>query len=71
MVIRNPGLLAVTPTEAARSNDSAMQASYIIAVTAPFGSILLPLVMGLLLVPAAEGVTGIPIRATLLASLGL
>ena len=71
MVVRNPGLLAVTPTEAARSNDSAMQASYIIAATAPFGNILLPVLGTLLMVPAAEGITGIPIRATLLATLGL
>lgn len=71
MVVRNPGLLAVTPAEAARTNDSAMQASYIIGATAPFGNILLPLLMTLLLVPAAEGVTGIPIRDTFLATLGL
>jgi len=71
MVTRNPGLLALTPEEAARASDSTMQASYLIGATAPYGDIILPTLLALLLVPAAEQLSGIPIRATLASSLGL
>jgi hypothetical protein len=67
MVARNPGLLAVKPEEAAKSNDQTMAFSYIVGYTRPLGPVLLPLLMFLLLSPAIEEVTGIPIRSSFLA----
>lgn len=64
MVQRNPGLLAVKPSDAAESDESAMVFSYIIAITRPSSKVLLPLLVLLLLSPFIEAVTGIPIRET-------
>jgi len=69
MVVRNPGLLAVPPVEAARATDQTMQASYVIGFTRPYGPVLLPGLLALLLVPAFEGVSGIPIRAAIFAAI--
>lgn len=69
MVGRNPGLLAVKPVEAAKATDQTMQASYLIAATRPFGDVLLPSILLLLLVPAFESVSGVPIRATLFSAI--
>ena len=71
MVTRNPGLLALTPKEAAGADDTTMRASYVIGATAPYGDVLLPGILALLLVPAFESVSGIPIRATLFSAIGL
>mmetsp|Transcript_34256 Transcript_34256/g.52604 ORF Transcript_34256/g.52604 Transcript_34256/m.52604 type:complete len:189 (-) Transcript_34256:1020-1586(-) len=68
MVVRNPGLLAVPPTGysgADRSDGQTMFFSYLIDITRPFGKILLPLLLLLVLTPAIEGVTGIRIKETL------
>lgn len=64
MMCRNPGLLAVKPVEAARATDQTMQASYLIASTRPFGDVLLSTLAALLLIPAVEAVSGVPIRTT-------
>jgi hypothetical protein len=64
MVRRNPGLLALKAKEAAKANDSTMQFSYLVAITRPAGSILLPTLLALLLVPAVEQLTGIPLRSS-------
>ncbi|CAB9509341.1 expressed unknown protein [Seminavis robusta] len=68
MVTRNAGLLAIRPNEASKATDSTMQASYVIGATRPFGDILLPGLAFLLLVPALEGITGIPIRTEFLSA---
>ena len=68
MVTRNAGLLAIRPDEAAKATDQTMQASYLIGATRPFGDILLPGLAFLLLVPAIEGITGVPIRAEFLSA---
>jgi hypothetical protein len=69
MVCRNPGLLAIRPAEAAKATDQTMKASYLIAATRPYGKVLLPTLALLLLVPAIEAVSGIPIRATILSAI--
>mmetsp|Transcript_25096 Transcript_25096/g.37089 ORF Transcript_25096/g.37089 Transcript_25096/m.37089 type:complete len:212 (-) Transcript_25096:85-720(-) len=69
MVRRNPGLLAVKPTDAEKSDDSTMVFSYIIGYTRPISSVGLPLLLLLLLTPAIESVTGVPIRSTLFGGL--
>jgi hypothetical protein len=69
MVMRNPGLLALKPADAAKADDQAMQFSYIISTTRPVGSILLLGTLGLLMIPAVEGVIGVPLRANLLESI--
>jgi hypothetical protein len=66
MVRRNPGLLAVTPANAATASDQTMQFSYLVAYTRPVSNILLPLLLFLLLSPGIEYFTGIPIRTTFL-----
>jgi hypothetical protein len=65
MVLRNPGLLAVRPENAATATDQTMNFSYIVAYTRPFSKILLPGLLFLLAVPAMEAVTGVSIRALL------
>jgi len=65
MVMRNPGLLLAKPEEAANSDKLTMQLSYVVAATRPAGPLLLATVLGLLLVPLLESVTGIPIRTNL------
>jgi hypothetical protein len=69
MVCRNPGLLAVRPAEAAKATDQTMKASYLIAVTRPYGKVLLPTLVFLLLVPTIEAVSGIAIRATIVSTI--
>uniref|UniRef100_A0A6U3ZTQ5 Uncharacterized protein n=1 Tax=Ditylum brightwellii TaxID=49249 RepID=A0A6U3ZTQ5_9STRA len=69
MVMRNPGLLAINPLNAANADGQTMQFSYIVSATRPFGNILLPGILGLLCIPAIEGATGIPIRSTFFATL--
>jgi hypothetical protein len=64
MVLRNPGLLAVQPSLAKKTDDSTMTFSYIIAVTRPIGAFGPLLLILLLLTPLIEGVTGIPIKET-------
>jgi hypothetical protein len=65
MVLRNPGLLAVRPENAATATDQTMNFSYIVAYTRPFSKVLLPGLLCLLAVPAMEAVTGVSIRASL------
>ena len=69
MVLRNPGLLAVNPEEAAKATDQTMTVSYVVAATRPIGPVALPSLLALLLVPAAEAVTGIPIRVSFISAL--
>jgi hypothetical protein len=69
MVRRNPGLLAVRPTDAASATDTTMKFSYLVAYTRPLGPVGLPLLFVLLLTPAIEFVTGIPIRSAFLGGL--
>mmetsp|Transcript_48491 Transcript_48491/g.146288 ORF Transcript_48491/g.146288 Transcript_48491/m.146288 type:complete len:234 (-) Transcript_48491:537-1238(-) len=66
MVARNPNLLAVTEADAAESNEQTMQFSYILSATRPIGPYINFFILVLLLLPAAEQITGIPIRAQLL-----
>jgi len=65
MVLRNPGLLALPPDEAATATDQTMNFSYAVAVTRPLSGILLPGLLFLLAVPTIEAVTGISIRGGL------
>ena len=70
MVSRNPGLLAISPEDAARNtNEQTMVFSYLIGYTRPIGDIALPGLLLLLATPGIEQVSGIPIRTTLLAFL--
>lgn len=69
MVVRNPGLLAVKPSDAATTTEQAIVFSYIVAYTRPFSKVLLPGLLFLLLTPAIEQVTGIPIRSAVLGGL--
>merc|ERR1719437_159610 len=69
MVLRNPSLLAVSPSTAATSDDQTMQFSYIVSATRPLGKAGLPLLLGLLSIPGLEQVTQVPIRAKFFASL--
>lgn len=70
MVSRNPGLLAISPEDAARNtNEQTMVFSYLVGYTRPLGDILLPGLLLLLSTPAIEKVSGIPIRTTFLAFL--
>lgn len=71
MVSRNPGLLAVKPKDAGKNTDNTMAFSYIIAATRPIGLFGPGFIGALLMVPVFEGTTGIPIKAPLLAALGL
>jgi hypothetical protein len=68
MVGRNPGLLAVTPEDAATTNEQTMVFSYLVGYTRPLGPVLLPLLFFFLLSPAIEAWTGIPIRTDFLAN---
>jgi hypothetical protein len=69
MVMRNPGLLALKPEDAADADDQTMQFSYIIAKTRPAGPVLLYGTFALLMIPVIEGVTGTPFRANLFHSI--
>lgn len=64
MVARNPGLLAVKPSDAVTVTDQTMTFSYLVAYTRPYSKVTLPLLFGLLLIPVVEAITDIPIRAT-------
>lgn len=66
MVLRNPGLLGVKPSEAATSSEQTMVFSYLVAVTRPVSSILAPLLLFCVLSPGIEAATGIPVRSTFL-----
>merc|ERR1712127_91973 len=66
MVMRNPGLLAIKPQDAAQSDDTTMKFSYIIAKTRPAGPVLLYGTLGLLTIPVIEGIIGVPFRANLI-----
>jgi hypothetical protein len=63
MVARNPGLLAVKPSDAATVTDQTMTFSYLIAYTRPSSKVTLPLLFVLLAIPVVEAITGIQIRA--------
>merc|ERR1719384_1253235 len=63
MVLRNPGLLAISPSAAATSDDQTMQFSYIVSATRPIGKAGLPLLLALLSIPFLEQITEYPIRA--------
>jgi hypothetical protein len=69
MVVRNPGLLAVSPKDAATTTEQAIVFSYLVAYTRPFSKVLLPLLAFSLLTPAIEELTGITIRANLFGGL--
>ena len=62
MVLRNPGLLGVKASDAAKATDQTMYFSYIVAYTRPVGGLLLGGVFLLLSIPVFEGVTGIRIN---------
>ena len=66
MVKRNPGLLSITPEEAAKGNDQTMIFSYILEFTRPIGPLILGTMSFLLISPAIEAITGIPVRTTFL-----
>lgn len=70
MIKRNPGLLFVTPSDAAEATDLTMQFSYVISATRPLGPFLLYGTLGLLMEPAIELATGIPLKANLLSTFG-
>ena len=63
MVARNPGLLAVKPSDAATVTDQTMTFSYLVAYTRPYSKVTLPLLFVLLSIPVVESITGISIRA--------
>ncbi|GAX13381.1 hypothetical protein FisN_8Lh409 [Fistulifera solaris] len=63
MVARNPGLLAVKPSDAATVTDQTMTFSYLVAYTRPYSKVTLPLLFVLLAIPVVEAITGIQIRA--------
>jgi hypothetical protein len=69
MVQRNPGLLAITPEDAAGANEQTMVFSYLIGITRPASPILLPALFFALFSPAIEAVTGIPVRTAFLAAI--
>lgn len=69
MVRRNPGLLAVKPSDAGTSDDTTMVFSYIVGYTRPIGSVGIQLLGLMLLTPTIEAVTGIPIRSILFGGL--
>jgi len=69
MIMRNPGLLAIKPSYAAKSDDQTMQLSYVVAKTRPIGGLLLSGTFGLLMIPVIEGISGIPFRENLLQSI--
>eukprot|EP00587_Corethron_hystrix_P010714 CAMPEP_0113300182 /NCGR_PEP_ID=MMETSP0010_2-20120614/1920_1 /TAXON_ID=216773 ORGANISM="Corethron hystrix, Strain 308" /NCGR_SAMPLE_ID=MMETSP0010_2 /ASSEMBLY_ACC=CAM_ASM_000155 /LENGTH=207 /DNA_ID=CAMNT_0000153567 /DNA_START=119 /DNA_END=742 /DNA_ORIENTATION=- /assembly_acc=CAM_ASM_000155 len=69
MVTRNPGLLGVSPTQALKTDDSAMTFSYIIAFTRPLGKAGLYVVFTLFFFPTLEVLTGIPVRQTVLSAI--
>lgn len=70
MIMRNPGLLYVTPENAAKADDLTMKFSYALSVTRPAGPLLLYGTLSLLMVPVLEGITGVS-RAEFFKSLGL
>ena len=59
MVMRNPGLLSVKPANAATADQLTMQMSYVVEWTRPIGAAGPFLILGLLMVPALEGATGV------------
>jgi hypothetical protein len=65
-VIRNPGLLAIKPDDAASANEQTLVFSYLVGFTRPLGPVLLPALLIALFSPAIEATTGIPIRSTFL-----
>ena len=66
MVTRNPGLLAVPPNEAAKSNEQTMAFSYIVAYTRPLGPLLAPFLFLFLASMVTEVATGVPLRTQFL-----
>lgn len=68
MVIRNPGLLSVKPTNAEAADDLTMKLSYVVDFTRPIGALGPIVTIGLLTVPAIEGLTGVT-RGELFSSL--
>ena len=68
MIVRNPGLLSVKPSNAEAADDLTMQLSYVVEFTRPVGALGPFLILGLVSVPAIESVVGVT-RADLLASL--
>jgi hypothetical protein len=63
----NPGLLAITPINAATVSEQTVVFSYLVGYTRPFGPILLPALLLALFSPAIEVTTGIPIQSSFLA----
>ena len=70
-VLRNPGLLGVRASEAAKASDQTMVFSYIVAATRPIGIAGPIVILSLVMVPVFEGITGVPIRGPFLAALGI
>lgn len=66
MVARNPGLLAVTPNDAASSNEQTMVFSYIVAYTRPLGPLLIPFLLLFLSSMVFEVSTGVSLRSLVL-----
>lgn len=71
MVARNPGLLAVDAASAATVTDQTMQFSYLVGYTRPFSKVLLPGLLLALSTPSLEAASGIPLRQSLLESIGV
>lgn len=72
MVSRNPGLLFIAPSGpggADTATDLTMQFSYLVAATRPVGPLLLYGTLFLLVSPAIEAVTGLPIQTSVLTPL--
>ena len=58
-------------TEAKKASDQTMVFSYIVAVTRPIGLAGPITIIGLVMVPFIEGITGIPIRESFLSTIGI
>lgn len=65
MVLRNPGLLAVRPSDAKLTTDSTMFFSYAVGITRPFGPLLLPLILLFIFSLSYEFATGVPFRSVI------
>mmetsp|Transcript_4050 Transcript_4050/g.3822 ORF Transcript_4050/g.3822 Transcript_4050/m.3822 type:complete len:252 (-) Transcript_4050:197-952(-) len=66
MVKRNPGLLAIKPEDALKTDEQTMAFSYLVSTFRPVSDVAFPLLLLLLSTPAIERFSGIPIRTTFL-----
>merc|ERR1712232_1356266 len=66
MVKRNPGLLGVSPVAAAKTDDSAMTFSSIIAATRPLGKYGVYFLFALLSEPLLENIVDFPLQQKIL-----